>query len=118
MSGLIHMKPDVPVKSLFSTEYDKDLTTKAVKMLITSQSVQSSGRIKPPPFLLRSYTVIHTSNLFITVQDKEFIAKAVCWPVNYADITKVYSDAITENFVVENTRSRLITEEPLKKVDE
>jgi len=38
--------------------------------------------------------------------------------VNYADITKVYSDAITENFVVENTRSRLITEEPLKKVDE
>ena len=49
-----HMKPDVPVKSLFSTEYDKDLTTKAVKMLITSQSVQSSGRIKPPPFLLRS----------------------------------------------------------------
>ena len=64
------------------------------------------------------YTVIHTSNLFITVQDKEFIAKAVCWPVNYADITKVCSDAITENFVVENTRSRLITEEPLKKVDE
>ena len=52
------------------------------------------------------------------MQDKEFIAKAVCWPVNYADITKVYSDAITENFVVENTRSRLITEEPLKKVDE
>ena len=52
------------------------------------------------------------------MQDKEFIAKAVCWPVNYADITKVCSDAITENFVIENTRSRLIIEEPLKKVDE
>ena len=31
-----HMKPEVPVKSLFSTEYDKDLTTKAIRMLITS----------------------------------------------------------------------------------
>ena len=31
-----HMKPDVSVNSLFSTEHDEELTTEAVEMWITS----------------------------------------------------------------------------------